>query len=136
MGFFDFFKKKPKATETNNTSTLEDSTSISIDEIIESMTEYMEDNDDCGYTKAHVNNCRRILNEYVKDLKAIKSNDSEIMKCVEKTVKALNALNDEVDGCLIETMEREDLCAFIQEKAHEFGLTETDVDITEDWREW
>lgn len=44
---------------------------------------------------------------------------------------ALNALNDERDGALIETGPREDLCELIQAAATAAGL-----DITEAWREW
>jgi hypothetical protein len=43
-------------------------------------------------------------------------------------------LNEKYDS-FIETLEREELCDFIMEKAQNAGL-ETEEDITEEWREW
>ena len=49
---------------------------------------------------------------------------------------ALNALNEDCGGNLIETGEREALCDLIERAAREAGLPESDEDITEAWREW
>nr|BFE76871.1 hypothetical protein GCM10020092_101720 [Actinoplanes digitatis] len=51
--------------------------------------------------------------------------DTEIFEVIERTVRALNAVNDRHDGAAYETDERERLCAYIEGTLDEAGI---DVD--------
>ncbi len=95
-----------------------------------------EINHDCGYTHADVERCAGIIDAYLMALNSISNADQpEILRLVHQIVDRLNSLNDACDGCLIETDQREDLCALILTAAKNAGL-ESDDDITEQWREW
>lgn len=60
----------------------------------------------------------------------------EIMACVAEVVLNFNELNDE-HYYFIETMEREELWAYIDRAARAAGLKAPEgADITEEWREW
>ena len=112
-----------------------------IDDIEESMYSYAQecksDGDECGYSPKHIRKCKKILQTYLNHLnKMTAPTDGIIMAEVEKTVLALNRLNEKTDYELIETDEREAIAEFIQTAALAFGLQEPDGDITEEWREW
>jgi len=108
--------------------------------IISSMADYMnmEDDDDfdCGYTQADIDECCKILDDYIDELIALSGNPNadKIMESVKNVILALNQLTR--DKPLIETDQREYLCPFIQSAAIEAGLPQTSLDITEEWREW
>jgi len=113
--------------------------------IIRSMVDYMnigdecgEDLGDCGYTQNEIDECAKILDDYIDELIALGDNASEdaIMDCVKKVILALNELNERANYSLIETDQRENLCPFIQDAATNAGLPLTPVDITEEWRMW
>ena len=114
-------------------------------DIIRTMVEYMnreldedEDEDvDCGYTQSDIDECCKILDNYIDDLISLNGNADRIMNCVEKVVLALNVLSESVPS-LIETEQRELIAEFIHDAAVEAGLPEPDKheDITEEWREW
>lgn len=113
------------------------------EDIISSMVDYMvvdEDDEDfdCGYSQKDIDECSKILDDYIDELIALNGNSDfdKLMKCVEKVVKALNKLNEKTDYCLIETDQREFLCPFIKDAAIESGLPKTNDDITYEWREW
>jgi hypothetical protein len=71
--------------------------------------------------------------------------DTEIFEVIERTVKALNAVNIRYDEAAYETGERELLCAYIEDVLDDAGI---DVDalagrhrmtrheITDEWRGW
>jgi hypothetical protein len=59
-----------------------------------------------------------------------------IMAAVKKTILRLNELNEECDGGLIETDQREDLAKLINLAAKQAGLESSADDITYKWREW
>jgi hypothetical protein len=119
-------------------------------ELIEGMTSYMtredvdEDDDDAdddfdpGYSQVHVDRCREILDVFFEELQAIPGEDrnAEIMEVVQSVVTELNELNDETEGGLIETDQREQLCEIIILAAKEAGLVTDVYDITEEWRDW
>ena len=112
-----------------------------IDDIEESMYSYAQecksDGDEGGYSPKHIRKCKKILQTYLNHLnKMTAPTDGVIMAEVEKTVLALNRLNEKTDYELIETDEREAIAEFIQTAALAFGLQEPDGDITEEWREW
>ena len=58
------------------------------------------------------------------------------MKVVEKTVLALNELNEPCDKELIETGQREDIAEIIILAGNLTGYNSLDEDITGEWREW
>ncbi len=94
-----------------------------------------ESNHDCGYTQADVDRCAEIVDAYLRTMNGISQPDqSEILRLVQLTVEQLNTLNESCDGCLIETDQREVLCALILAAAKDAGL-ESDDDVTEQWRE-
>lgn len=109
------------------------------DEVIEGMVSFMTPTDDdpdfaAGYTQEHVDRCGDILDKFISSVKALLPKN-KVMEAVKATVLALNTLNDEAGGALIETDQREEICALIIAGANQAGL-ETDEDITEEWREW
>lgn len=106
------------------------------------MTSYMTcdstDKDfDPGYTKDEIDRCEKIIDAFLISLDGedVARNSESILKIVKNVVLELNDLNDECDGSLIETGQREQLCDIIIRAANEAGLA-TDDDITEEWREW
>lgn len=61
---------------------------------------------------------------------------SGIYGSVKRVVRSLNRLNARHEG-FIETMEREELCEFINETVRATGLeTVQHADLTEEWRQW
>lgn len=120
-------------------------------DLIEGMTRYMDPESsgdapesesvfDAGYAQAHVDRCNEILDSFLDALSQVQAGggnqDAEIMEAVKTAVTELNALNEETEGCLIETDQREQLCEIIISSAREAGLAGDDCDITEEWREW
>ena len=110
-------------------------------EIIEGMISYREGDGggfDPGYSEDDVEVCARILDEYLSSVlvPSIRGDSSGIMSAVEVAVLALNELNERCDGGLIETEQREGICALIIGAAAEAGLVSAAYDITEAWRAW
>lgn len=63
-------------------------------------------------------------------------NPKAIINSVKNVVEKINDINCEGIG-LIETIEREAICEFIDDVVKSTGLQNTDeIDITEEWREW
>jgi hypothetical protein len=104
------------------------------DSILEGMRDYVADMDEPYYPLAKVDECGRIIDDFLAAVGKARDGQA-IMAEVKTTVLALNALNDECDGALIETDQREQLCELILEAANAAGLA-TDDDVTEQWREW
>ena len=77
------------------------------------------------------------LTEYVQTLCKIvqKKNATTVYNSMGKLVKTLNKINDKYG--LIETMEREELCEWLNTLIRKTGLELADnVDITDEYREW
>jgi hypothetical protein len=114
--------------------------------ILESMVNYLNGDEDLpkydpGYTQDHIERCAALIDQYIKEIQAqeIVANRAAILAAAKKFVIALNRLNEECNGSLIETMQREDLCALIFFGAQRAKLPEDyvhKVDFTEEWREW
>jgi len=104
--------------------------------LIEGMTDYIADGDD-SYSRADIKECNKVLQQFMTRLGKLGDSapESAILTCVKRAVLDLNTLNDSVDGCLIETDQREDLCEYILFAAKQSGLKH-DGDVTEKWREW
>lgn len=99
-----------------------------------SMLEYME-NANPSYTKIDVEECIKILNNYISEISNSKSKD-EGMEIVKTTVEKLNKLNEKCDFELIETSEREQIAEIIIIESSKKGYNKPEEDITEEWREW
>lgn len=112
--------------------------------ILEGMIDFMQpfegddEGHDVGYTQAHVDQCGKILSAYLAAVldPAAKGASDRIMAAVKTAVLALNDLNDECDGGLIETDQREDICELIISAAALAGLESEEYDITGEWRDW
>ncbi len=92
-----------------------------------------------------------VLSEFERDVAALvehrwaPASDSDIFRVIERTVRALNVVNDRHGGAAYETGEREQLCEYIETVLDAAGI---DVDafagrhgitrheITDEWREW
>lgn len=101
------------------------------------MLDYMDELEECPYTKKDVAKYESILTQYLDSLSALDTpTDKDIMKCVKKAVVALNKLSEKTDYEMLETAERETICEIIQDAAIDCGLNSDSEDITEEWREW
>lgn len=111
--------------------------------LLDGMIEYMEpdeeepdDDWDCGYTERDVERCGTIVDDYLTAIDELDGRSQEAIAAeIRKVVLALNGLNRDCDGGLIETDQREDLCQIILVAAKQAGLS-SDEDVTEEWREW
>src|SRR5215813_14086744 len=109
-------------------------------DLIDGEIEYMkyggavDENDpefDAGYTQKHVDRLSEIIDDFLASLEKTPENAGQneyIMDAVKKTILNLNELNEECDGNLIGTGQREDLCKLID--------LASSHDITYEWREW
>jgi len=98
------------------------------------MLDYMEVANP-SYTKIDVEECAKILNNYVSEISNSGSKD-EGMEIVEITIEKLNKLNEKCDFELIETSEREQIAEIIILESSKKGYNKPEEDITEAWREW
>jgi len=100
------------------------------------MADYIADGDD-SYSETDIKKYDLILQQFMVRLGKLGDSapGAAIVDCVKKAVVDLNALNDRVDGCLIETDQREGLCEYLLLAARGAGLTSA-RDITEEWRAW
>nr|WP_321228142.1 hypothetical protein [uncultured Psychroserpens sp.] len=93
---------------------------------------------DNNFTDKGIDEIEVLLKNYVDILiKAIeKKNASVIYNSIKKVVKNISKINDE-NNFMIETIEREELCDFINNIVRQTGLNiDEKVDLTEEWREW
>ncbi len=114
------------------------------EDLLESMTGFMQGEDDdegdsgfeAGYTQDDIDRCAAIVDHFLISLSKTRGDGEAILETVKDAVLELNTLNDNCDGNLIETDQRETLCELINTAAQDAGL-ETDLDdVTEEWREW
>lgn len=121
-----------EASKMKNAENSNFSNQISI--LKKSMIEYMKMSN-VSYSKSDVQECEKILTEYIAEIKSSKSKD-EGMKIVQNTVEKLNNLNQKTEHSLIETSEREQIAGIIILASSEKDYNRPDEDITENWREW
>ena len=96
----------------------------------------MAEGDDM-FSEESITAVEKALTEYVQTLcEAIqKKNATTVYNSMGKLVKTLNKINDKYG--LIETMEREELCEWMNAIIRKTGLElEDNVDITDEYREW
>jgi hypothetical protein len=102
--------------------------------LIDGMREYME-HAHGAYNASHIAECDAILVAHVAAVRGAGDRDVALAR-VRETVLLLNALNGRCGGSLIETDQREDICAFIPRGGYLCGFNGEDEDVTEEWREW
>ncbi len=101
---------------------------------LQGMREYMR-HGDVGYDESHIRRCDDILAEHLRAIEACGDKDGAL-KHTQQTVLRLNNLNAQCDRPLIETDQREDICAIIIRAGALRGFNGADEDVTEEWREW
>ena len=101
---------------------------------VDGMRSFMNDAN-VGYTEDHIQTCDRLLKELLTGLSQAKD-ASTALESVRKTVQSLNSLNATCEHDLIETDQREDICAFIIRAGALAGFNVADEDVTAEWREW
>lgn len=90
------------------------------------------------FTYKGINEVEQLLTKYLQTLTEFteQKKASSIYYSIKKIVTALNKINDQ-NASFIDTMEREELCDFINNVVRKTGLViEDSIDLTEDWREW
>lgn len=101
----------------------------------EGMLDFISDEGPHDYTAADVKSCMSILNEFLSKMD-LAASPPESLAIVEKSVLALNDLNESCEHGLIETGQREDIAEIMILAGHLKGFNDRDDDITEDWRDW
>ncbi|KAA2239540.1 hypothetical protein F0L74_25405 [Chitinophaga agrisoli] len=93
------------------------------------------------YTAENCNKTKAVFDTLIEKLGALGADakESDKVELFRTAVLSLNALNDEIGG-LIETGEREDLCALIDQITIAAGMNPKDYaggeGIADEWREW
>lgn len=92
---------------------------------------------DPGYSETEIQKCDLILERLVQTLSnSAQGDEREVTAAVREAVMALNVLNAETAGALIEPDQREDICSLIALLAKSRGVGDGEADMTEQWREW
>ena len=89
------------------------------------------------FTEDGIAKFEQLLEDFVNQLiKMIhKKNATTIYNSVKKVVNKINAANHNYE--IIDTLEREELCEFINQVVRKAGLDiDSKIDLTEDWRDW
>jgi len=97
-----------------------------------------QDEGDNLFTDKGINVIESLLKDYIKTLTELTNQKkaTNIYNSIKKIVIAINKINDKHDA-FIETLEREELCDFINGVIRKTGLEiEQNIDLTEEWREW
>ena len=92
---------------------------------------------DDTFTNKSIEAVEKLLINYIHQLTILtnKKNATTIYNSVKKITQSINKTNNEHH--IIDTLEREELCNFINKIVRTTGLNlDSDVDLTEDWREW
>ncbi len=108
--------------------------------------------DDCYmdrlFPDAFVDRTEHLLKEFVASVERCSTSESDfpqVMQSIEALVVALNKVNEDFDHGVIETDEREELCAFIDEVVVAKGIDIETLaasqncgrnELTDQWRDW
>ena len=99
--------------------------------------EDIEEDDEPAYHKSDVEQCDQIVTAFINSVNESKESSdlSWLSSRIEQLVMQLNEINNTLDKQLIETNQREDLCALIELVISHCGH-QPQGDITEKWRQW
>jgi hypothetical protein len=89
------------------------------------------------FTHKSIEIIEKLLIEYINKIIDLtnKKNATTIFNSVKKITLNINKINDRLN--IIDTLEREEICDFINQIVRETGLEiDSEIDLTEDWREW
>lgn len=118
-----------------NTESVSQNANLSEDSLPTEEWRIRIDDGDDQFTEENLVATETVLQGYKDRLSHLQEpSEKKIVQEVKEVVIRLNALNEEYDF-FIETLEREELQEFIMEKAQQVG-SETEKDITAEWREW
>ena len=106
----------------------------SLARLAKGMLSYM-DHGTANYSEDDIDRCRTILVSHTKALEQAKDRITAL-EAVKATVIQLNKLNQDAGEDLIETGQREEICAFIIKAGAIMGFNSENEDVTEEWREW
>lgn len=86
------------------------------------------------------------LRAFELDVEELRDQDDEqVFAAIKRVVLVLNEINEDHDGAGYETMEREELCRYIDQTLMEHGIDvpalaarrgTSRTEITDDWRDW
>jgi hypothetical protein len=102
--------------------------------LLQGMREYMAEGEP-SYAESDVRECENILMGHLQAVESA-ADRAEALRHVHDTVLRLNELNSRCGGELIETDQREDICALIIRAGSLRGFNAEDEDVTEQWRDW
>ncbi|MFC4121338.1 hypothetical protein [Nonomuraea zeae] len=98
------------------------------------------------YPEPFVSATEQVLKSFESEVRALGSpSDDDVFAAVQRVVEGLNDVDESHDDCDYTTIEREDLCEFIDTVLTEAGI---DLDglaarrglgrheITDEWRDW
>lgn len=91
------------------------------------------------YTKKNCKKAETIILSLINQLEKVAQNDFLAKEeLIKQSVLELNKFNDSLDGCFIETAEREELCDLFDNIADAVGLKVQDYPdgIASKWRDW
>lgn len=94
------------------------------------------------YTPENIDATKSIVDQLIAILieVGVDANEAEKVSYFKVAVEALNDLNDELDGELIETEEREELCELFDSIAIAAGIDVSEYGdgdgIASEWRDW
>ena len=109
-------------------------------DVLEGMREYLasvlDSGGEPGYTGADIGECGRILDACLDSIAAAAHGaEAAVTAAVRDATLALNDLNARCNNHLIETDQREHLCALLGQAAIARGVG-SGVDLTAAWRAW
>ena len=110
-----------------------------ISEIIDEMLDFLADEgeENAGFCKSDVRECKEILFDYINFLANIEEPcDEEILSEMENTLNSLDELNENTGGALIEAVGKEIILEIIADASEECGLKTGGEEIIEAWHEW
>jgi hypothetical protein len=105
-------------------------------QLVQEMLDYQAEADP-DYGPQDVERCAAVLDRFLAAAAAASGpeRDARLLAAVEAAVKSLNELSAECEE-LIETDQREGICALIDAALEEAGYDTKGRDVTEQWREW
>lgn len=117
------------------------------EEVVAPMQSYLticrEDGGEVDFSEKHIAKCAALMRDYAEILTKLTkpqgaARDKEIMAAVKTLILALNKLNEKTNYTMLETDERENICALVHDVAIACGLSDIpdDDDVTGEWREF
>lgn len=112
-----------------------------INHIYEYYNSFIEDEEEPPYQEKYILLLKDILigfHDEIAVLNPSRVNIDDIQSIVRNYIEKINLLNNETDGCFVETGEREDICEFFNYTVNQvISLRRHQIsDITEEYRDF